>query len=676
MVESVKEYHKKVLEFITELKEKQFRLRIPISLIFYFVGLLSTIWFLVRVIPKPSRATYPCMRATYPFMSGFIAYILGLAATIVSLKKSKSSFISSKYFVSALFLLFAICSAIFTITSDSIPVYANSKSLLGANQPIGIAKGIYPGRVVWSWDPNSTNENILIDETEVNDQIFGEGWFLSKNTNMSVANTMVSDAIKKLTEKETISDAWEELFKYFNKNHGKGEVGYKEGEKIFIKTNQVSASSSSIKSSNFEIKNTSRYGMAETSPQVVLAILRQLINDYGVEQENISVGDPMKHIYKHVFDMWKNEFPNIICIDSDARLGRTALIKSSEPSIYYSDRGKILRTEGSSGDPIKSDYFPTVITEADYLISIPAMKAHARGGVTLTAKIHFGSNLRGNAVHLHGGLVAPDKMTTTSTLRPGYGLYRVQVDLLGNKYLGGNTLLFIVDALWSGSEANDPPRKFQMLPFNNDWTSSIFVSQDPIALESVCFDFLKAEFTESNPYGSYPQMVGTDDYILQAADSSYWPADIKYDPENDGTTIGSLGVCEHWNNAEEKVYTGNLNSGNGIDLIYLDYTTTSVEDIGLPSKFELYQNYPNPFNPSTNISFVVNTSGYAVLKVYDILGNEVITLFESEVERGKLYNLEFNRSRNIKNEKLASGVYISRLTFEGQSISKKMILLK
>jgi len=670
MSKAGKELHKNLPKCIYNFRDFLSSKRIPARFVFFVIGLLSTIWFLVRVIPKPSRATYPCMQAAYPFMSGFVAYIAGLAVTIFAFRKSKSNFINARYLASAVFLFIAIFAAIFSLTNDSIPIYANSKLLLSPNQPVGEAKGIYLGRVVWVWDSSSTNENIPRDTTKIKDQIFGEGWFLPKHTNMDVVNTMVSDAVKKLTEKKTISEAWDALFKHFNQNHGKGNVGYQEGEKIFIRTNQVSASGGTYDNSTFEIKNQNRYGMAETSPQVVLAILRQLVNEYGVKQENISIGDPMKHMFKHVFDMWRNEFPNIVCLDTDARLGRTAPVSSADPAIYYSDRGKVLKTGGTTGDPVTSDYFPTVITEADYLINIPSMKAHARGGVTLTAKLHFGSNLRGSASHLHGGLVAPDKMSTTSTLRPGYGLYRVQVDLMGSEKLGGKTVLFLVDALWAGSEANDPPRKFSIPPFNNDWTSSVFVSQDQVAIESVCFDFLKAEFTENNPYGSYPQIEGADDYILQAADSNYWPTDIKYDPENDGTTIGSLGVCEHWNNVEEKKYSRNLNIGEGIELIFIEKKTTSIEDIDIPAAFMLYQNYPNPFNPTTNISFTIPRSGNAALKIYDVLGKEVATLFNGEAEAGKLYNLKFDASR------FASGVYISRLEFDNHQLTKKMVLMK
>ncbi len=662
--------HKRLPKFIYRLNETLSIKRVPAKLIFLIIGFLSTVWFLVRVIPRPSRAAYPCMKVAYPLMSGFVTYLLGLAVTIFAYKKFKRNLANAKYIAAALFFIAALLAGIYTSATTSVPVYANSKVLLDPNQPIGIAKGIYPGRVVWEWNPNATNENCT--------NTFGDGWFMNKNTDIDVVDSMVSDAILKLTGKNSVKEAWDVLFKYFNREHGKGDVSYKDGEKIFIRTNQVSASSGTYDKNTFEILNQKRYGMAETSPQVTLAILRQLLNGYGIKQENISIGDPMKHMYKHVFDMWHNEFPNVIYIDSDAKLGRTAPVKPVQPSIYYSDRGTVLKTNGTSGSPVYSDYFPTVITQANYMVVIPALKAHARGGVTLNAKIHFGSNLRGGAAHLHGGLVAPNE-ENNDPMRTGYGLYRVQVDLMGDKYLGGNTILFLVDGLWGGSEANDPPRKFQMAPFNNDWTSSIFMSQDQVALESVCFDFLKAEYTaERTPfYGDYPQMPGADDYLNQAADSAYWPPNIKYDPENDGSALGSLGVCEHWNNPTDKEYSRNLHSGNGIELVFIK-SVTSIKNpaVDIPALFILYQNYPNPFNPNTKIRYSIppfsgkkSAVSIVQLKIFDILGNEVAALVNEEQAPGN-YEVELNAS------KLASGVYLCRLDFGNRHLSKKILLLK
>jgi len=242
---------------------------------------------------------------------------------------------------------------------------------------------------------------------------------------------------------------------------------------------------------------------------------------------------------------------------------------------------------------------------------------------------------------------------------------------MGNKHLGEKTVLFVVDGLWGGSEANDPPRKFSMGPFNNDWTSSVLVSQDQVALESVCFDFLKAEFTADNPFGSYPQIDGVDDYILQAADSSFWPADVDYDPENDGSIIGSLGVCEHWNNSVDKKYSRNLGTGNGIELIRIDNVLTNVGRIlaEIPREFSLSQNYPNPFNSSTHIRYFLGARRPVSLKIFDLRGRELVTLVnrvEDEGEHEVLWSTG----------ELPSGTYLCRLASGNAIETRKLVLQK
>ena len=104
--------------------------------------------------------------------------------------------------------------------------------------------------------------------------------------------------------------------------------------------------------------------------------------------------------------------------------------------------------------------------------------------------------------------------------------------------------------------------------------------------------------------------------------------------------------------------------------------STSVEPGGedFPTSFELSQNYPNPFNPSTRIKFEIpgqtrNDNVLVTLKVYDILGNEVVTLVDEEKEPG-LYEVEFIAAN------LASGIYIYRLHTLEFSETKKMVLLR
>ena len=104
--------------------------------------------------------------------------------------------------------------------------------------------------------------------------------------------------------------------------------------------------------------------------------------------------------------------------------------------------------------------------------------------------------------------------------------------------------------------------------------------------------------------------------------------------------------------------------------IYELLTTGVISANVVPTYFSLSQNYPNPFNPSTIIQFTVPSNGHAVLKVFNVLGQEVVTLFEGEAAAGINHQVEFDASN------LASGIYFSRLEFGGQMQVKKMLLLK
>ena len=104
-------------------------------------------------------------------------------------------------------------------------------------------------------------------------------------------------------------------------------------------------------------------------------------------------------------------------------------------------------------------------------------------------------------------------------------------------------------------------QKWQSPPFHGQWTASLFVSQDPVAIESVAVDFWAAEKTAT-------RMVGAvDNYLHEAAQAHRPPSGTRYDPEGDGTPLPSLGVHEHWNSHEKKQYSRNLGRGQGIELL-------------------------------------------------------------------------------------------------------------
>ena len=106
---------------------------------------------------------------------------------------------------------------------------------------------------------------------------------------------------------------------------------------------------------------------------------------------------------------------------------------------------------------------------------------------------------------------------------------------------------------------------------------------------------------------------------------------------------------------------------------YLFYNTSDPvnlsDNVTSPDGFVLYQNYPNPFNPSTKIKYAIPQASNIVIKVFDILGNEIVTLVNEEKSTGE-YEIEFDATG------LTSGVYYYTLTAGDFRSTKKLVLLK
>jgi hypothetical protein len=540
---------------------------VPAGLLFFIMGIFSAVWFLVRVIPKPSRAAYPCMRVAAPFMSGLILYLLSVGGLTIASRKLKRKILSARY-PSALLLMFVVLAAVaITPSSNSITDYRNIIDRTGPddepNQPIGTGLGVNPGRVIWDWDPAATNRNC------------GSYYFKPENTNQKVVSRMFNESVIKLTGASSVAGSWDEMFRYFNKKKHHENRGYTSGEKIFIKINQTSGRGrlrqAEREKGNFYYpetpsnhtgkRGTTDLGTCETSPYIVLQILRQLVNECGIKQSDIAVGDPQNPTYGHNYDAWAAEFPDVVYTDrSSGNFGRTLIRPTKNDLLFYSDK-------------FQTDKLYDIIENAGYMINVANLKPHSGTGITLTAKNHFGSQSRAGAYHLHYSHLSQIEGKPPSNA--GYHKYRVLVDLMGSKYLGQNTLLYVIDGLYAGGASEGgPPVRYYMAPFNGNWSSSIFISQDQVALESVCYDFLRTEWNgtyshdpSNNDFEAMPDINGVDDYLHQAADSANWPGGILYDPDNSGTPIPSLGVHEHWNNPVNKQYSLNLGKSYGIELV-------------------------------------------------------------------------------------------------------------
>ncbi len=584
--------------------------------LFIFVGFLSLIWFLIRVIPKPSRASYPCMKATMPLAYSFIAYLVSLAGSFLFFKRAYSKIREKRFRYAFIALLVAGLFSSWAVINNATRADANAVSgptdkftdPLGPNAPIGEPKGILPGRVVWVWDADATNQNCTNDS-------HSDAYWLDINCDQAVVDQMFSDGLLAITGEATAAEAWDAIFHYFNINHGKADTGYIDSETIFIKINAVSAwsgaGSDGTMPSNLGIE-------FDTSPHSIMAMLRQLVNEAGVPQENIYIGDPMADIWNTLYDKFYAEYPNINYVSQGDVSGRYKLIPDDAPGIVYSDKGTVM-TE------ITSHTFFNEMMDADYLVNIPSMKGHRWGGVTMFAKNFFGCNTTDHSWELHKGLMKPDD----DPLREGYNLYRVFVDLMSDKDLGGKTLIYYMDALWATSYEHQGPEKFTSDPFNNDWCSSLLFSLDPVAIESVGLDIMQKEFTVANPSSNpprytYVQWDGVDDYLHQAASSDWWPEGIEYDPDETGTPIGSLGVHEHWNNVNDMNYSGNLGNAGGINLRKI-FNGIDVTALSQESETNFFSIYPNPCHSQTKISFKSTERENICLEIYSSDGKIVLS---------------------------------------------------
>jgi hypothetical protein len=123
-----------------------------------------------------------------------------------------------------------------------------------------------------------------------------------------------------------------------------------------------------------------------------------------------------------------------------------------------------------------------------------------------------------------------------------------------------------------------------------------------------------------------------------------------------------------------------VNTGGGdifkLDDVYVRGFVEAIEDpeLTMPAKFELADNYPNPFNPETTIEYSIAKNDNVILNVYDINGQLVRTLVNRTMNIGS-HKASFN-GRDDAGLPLSSGVYFYQLQSGGQSVTKKMILIK
>jgi uncharacterized protein (DUF362 family) len=402
-------------------------------------------------------------------------------------------------------------------------------------KPLGQAKGIHPGRVVWAHDPELTDWKGP-----------GDGhWWEGGRVRQDRVDAMLARAVCGLTGESTVAASWSRLFRHLNQARGKGDVDYRAGERILIKPNWVGLIYLEGHVNTDTYRFNRRHDYMNTAPQMILAVLDQLTR-LGVRPADITVVDTLACLVHEYYDRLHGAFPNVRYEDCAGKFDRVKAAPS-EMALHWS-----CRPEGKTPDTV-----PAAFAGAEYLVNFACLKAHTAGGVTLCAKNHYGSLVRWPVQKGYYDM-HPSCFSTQT------GVYRPLVDLMGHTHLGGKTVLNLLDGLFSGAHPRDAePQKMELPPFQGRWPCSLFAAQDPVAIDSVGFDFLWSERRD------FPRKGGVDDYLHEAALAADPPSGTFYDPNHAAPTrrLASLGVHEHWNNAQEKQYSRNLGTGPGIELV-------------------------------------------------------------------------------------------------------------
>ena len=168
------------------------------------IGFAALVWFLLRVIPKPSRATYPCQRAAFPVASAFVLWLCGSAAGLCSVAGLRRFVHRYRWAAASLCALTLIAGGLWFAHSRAVDAAAIVTRYdfqpKQRNVPLGVARGVFPGRVVWARDPKAAHWSG--DIASKTDQ-----WWMDSNNDQARVNAMLSATLRKLTGTATDDQA-------------------------------------------------------------------------------------------------------------------------------------------------------------------------------------------------------------------------------------------------------------------------------------------------------------------------------------------------------------------------------------------------------------------------------------------------------------------------------------
>jgi uncharacterized protein (DUF362 family) len=434
------------------------------------------------------------------------------------------------------------------------------------NVPMGAARGVYPGRVVWVRDPKAAHWSG--NRESVTDQ-----WWMDTSTDQEHVDAMLSLSLRKLTGAATDNDAWKTIFNDYGRRSESRERAYQPGEIVAVKVNLNNS------------KPVVPTNLVNVSPQVTSAMVHQLVHHAGVLPSDILIYDAQRDIYPGLLNKIWNEYKDV------------RFVQKNPPDPTYQKHPAYDAIHGlkqadwvegmnySANGYSNARFIPREVMEAAYIVNIALVKAHSypyaaaeggdegQTGVTLTGKNHFGSIKGPGELH---AIINTNQGGTPHAYSP-------IVDLSASPNLGAKTILYVLDGLYCARRHMSYPLHFPNAPFHNrtepyantEWPSSILASLDGVALDSVGLDILYSQTKNNVDENGHPRIMiraNADDYLMEEALAEHPPSGTAY--RQNGKPVTSLGVFEHWDSDESREYSRNKDPkhGKGIELIYLAIT--------------------------------------------------------------------------------------------------------
>jgi uncharacterized protein (DUF362 family) len=307
----------------------------------------------------------------------------------------------------------------------------------------------------------------------------GLWWGSTSYIDQTRINNMVKEGIKNLTRQSGESDAWEAII-----------PTYSSGTKIGMKVNENNYGSGP--SNN----------VIDWTPQVCNAIIAGL-KVRGVAESDIYILEPSAPVPTTGFGaIVKNAYPNVEIYDDNGANYRACTWTSGDSSL----------TINHSDPNITDSKYPDQLLDLTYFIQVPQLKAHGAYGVTFTYKNLFGLLVRNTIPRLH------DYVFNSSN--------NPLVDLYGNTHVIDKTVLIVGDGIYGNYTNNwTAPGKWSV--FGADWPKRLFFATDPVAIDSVMYDFVDWQNNRTAQH---------ENYLVAAANAGQ-------------------GTRDHWNNPTDKMYS-------------------------------------------------------------------------------------------------------------------------